>query len=1130
MDKVAQNSFSNGLALENNDMIQVDSTLRGCLNGTLLTFEGNDYVLQNDLGNSKIGLKSLDTGDISYVKLKDNFVPLGVKEHNGILYIISKNPITNEEEIGSFPSPEYGRSVQEVTYEDNSKVQFQSSISTTKDAILEDNAIKSGNILNIDLTSEGTLISTESPTIDISDLNNTRYVLNNTEQFVDTKVQNKMATVLLTYNSPSQINVDWTDKISKDQVIDRTKVIENQEITSVDQCKNPDSINILESGVKLNQTVITHGIDSTTIGFTGTQNSDNLQLQGSIVSITYNCPDGQANLSSEGVKLTEDGRTINNDRIQQLLNVNYNYRETPKREVNYLYDIRAHVYTQGNKQIKNDYVIPFSSLLKYNYSSSTKKFTKNFIIDLSNPELVDKKLEFVIEGIKEVNGKKQLFTTYKSTELINLSLVNKLITYDSNTFEILSNKYNRFIWGPYKASKIWSNGQSPYDTPTQSITPGTLIWYTGYNVWNIALFDLDSTESTGKILKGTIVGNSVKGNNNELADSYEIRRVCYNTNSLNKDHNYIILKYKQNGDILEIEDMQYYFPKIKQTYGNEDNIIPCTTYKDNTPTLDAFGDQSISGVTINDDSYGTSEDYKVKVFGRQATDSGRLVNFTSTDKEEGRLTVVRESGSSDLQDLTVTDIGSPGVPNWSINTSENQNAKKKYITILDENNQQFKDFEHLDYLFVNNNKSKCVLDHGYLARAVFNNPGNGLALWVTTAVPSLSDYFSKYGTLSGNIIGTNKTEESDKYNYDITIKTIDSENLEYNSNNLIISNPDIYNRSQVFQPIDFKETSLQIETNQFIKQAPKSVNITLSVDSSGNFVLNNTIIFIDLKQYLLDTYGQYANQGCFIILHKNNVLNYLETLEGENSIPDEFLIYNNGSSPVLAYFPSNSKRTKSFLYPNLKRYIYDYTQESITEEKAVKNLPDISDVRGLDNITFNASIPQETIENIVLYKNQKLLGNDGLLQTKLNSFNFPQSFINITKFGNNDNQESSFIKTNPNISIKDSLALDVGSYGYKNALLESNSDFYSGLEAYKIGDRYVLISTDTLDNYSIKALNIEGKNLLYPYEGSGNYYINQVKSNSTSRIFKSNDYQFSFIPDQILEQPFSEDDYMNTIV
>lgn len=36
--------------------------------------------------------------------LSKNYVPVGLKEHNGILYIISYNPIDNKVEIGTFPS------------------------------------------------------------------------------------------------------------------------------------------------------------------------------------------------------------------------------------------------------------------------------------------------------------------------------------------------------------------------------------------------------------------------------------------------------------------------------------------------------------------------------------------------------------------------------------------------------------------------------------------------------------------------------------------------------------------------------------------------------------------------------------------------------------------------------------------------------------------------------------------------------------------------------------------------------------------------------------------------------------------------------------------------------------------
>jgi hypothetical protein len=41
------------------------------------------------------------------VKLKDGFIPIGIKEHGDIVYIVSHNPKTKESEIGSFPGPEY---------------------------------------------------------------------------------------------------------------------------------------------------------------------------------------------------------------------------------------------------------------------------------------------------------------------------------------------------------------------------------------------------------------------------------------------------------------------------------------------------------------------------------------------------------------------------------------------------------------------------------------------------------------------------------------------------------------------------------------------------------------------------------------------------------------------------------------------------------------------------------------------------------------------------------------------------------------------------------------------------------------------------------------------------------------
>jgi hypothetical protein len=65
------------------------------LNGTIITYNGNEHLLQNDMGNYKL----------ENCKLNENFVPVGLKEYGDIIYIVSYNPLTKETEIGSYPSP-----------------------------------------------------------------------------------------------------------------------------------------------------------------------------------------------------------------------------------------------------------------------------------------------------------------------------------------------------------------------------------------------------------------------------------------------------------------------------------------------------------------------------------------------------------------------------------------------------------------------------------------------------------------------------------------------------------------------------------------------------------------------------------------------------------------------------------------------------------------------------------------------------------------------------------------------------------------------------------------------------------------------------------------------------------------
>lgn len=104
----ATNTFSDGLILDTHPLSTPNNVLTNCLNGTLVTYNGNELILQNDIGNSKIPSK---TGDS--VKLSDGFIPVGLKEFGGIMYIFSVNPKQTDSngkylsEIGTFPSPEY---------------------------------------------------------------------------------------------------------------------------------------------------------------------------------------------------------------------------------------------------------------------------------------------------------------------------------------------------------------------------------------------------------------------------------------------------------------------------------------------------------------------------------------------------------------------------------------------------------------------------------------------------------------------------------------------------------------------------------------------------------------------------------------------------------------------------------------------------------------------------------------------------------------------------------------------------------------------------------------------------------------------------------------------------------------
>ena len=93
--QIQTNIFTGGLNTDLHPLTTPNNILTDCINGTIITYNGNEFILQNDMGNYKLNLSSL----------KNNYIPIGIKEYNGIIYIVSYNPVDKLTEIGSFPFP-----------------------------------------------------------------------------------------------------------------------------------------------------------------------------------------------------------------------------------------------------------------------------------------------------------------------------------------------------------------------------------------------------------------------------------------------------------------------------------------------------------------------------------------------------------------------------------------------------------------------------------------------------------------------------------------------------------------------------------------------------------------------------------------------------------------------------------------------------------------------------------------------------------------------------------------------------------------------------------------------------------------------------------------------------------------
>lgn len=141
----AKNTFGDGLIMD----FAPDNTQATCLthalNATLLTMNGNELSLQNDMGNGRV--------ETAY--LPEGYIPVGTCEFGDIIYIVSYNPITNKSQIGCFPSPERNISSEELRgvktpfnleeFTKSTDFGFRETISNSVKKVIYDNSLNPGD-------------------------------------------------------------------------------------------------------------------------------------------------------------------------------------------------------------------------------------------------------------------------------------------------------------------------------------------------------------------------------------------------------------------------------------------------------------------------------------------------------------------------------------------------------------------------------------------------------------------------------------------------------------------------------------------------------------------------------------------------------------------------------------------------------------------------------------------------------------------------------------------------------------------------------------------------------------------------------------------------------------------------
>lgn len=215
----AVNTFTKGLQTDTHPMIQGNDVMTDCLNGTLITMNGNEVILQNDMGNRRVDNAFLPSG----------YQPVGMKEYGGIIYVAAYNPITNKSQIGSFPSPQ--KKINSLNNDElGGKFDFDQFFDTRN--IYRDSDLGQIKVINSDsfmipLTKDTSLRAGDKFVVYSAELSNYK---NNISNYDNTTIQNGIKYVISPKNKKYTLQLGILN--SQNEFVDITKTLQRWDSNS----------------------------------------------------------------------------------------------------------------------------------------------------------------------------------------------------------------------------------------------------------------------------------------------------------------------------------------------------------------------------------------------------------------------------------------------------------------------------------------------------------------------------------------------------------------------------------------------------------------------------------------------------------------------------------------------------------------------------------------------------------------------------------------------------------------------------------------------------------------------------------------------------------------------------------